>query len=112
MSTTLKGHIQELRSLADRMEKVLEKHPDAYLSTIEHGREEWMASSVHGTKFEFTSDPRYPGRTGSISLHAYEEVEGIRVYESGASRNAEYFFNELEKKDPEFYALLLSKVFA
>ena len=111
MSTTLKERIRELRSLADRMEKVLEKHPNAYLGPIAHGREEWLAPTVHGTKFEFTSDPRYPGRAGSISVHAYEEVEGIRVYASGAHRNAEYMFEELKKKDPEFYALLLSKVF-
>lgn len=112
MSTTLKERIEELGVRAETLKKVLEKHPNAYLSEIEHGRQVWVAASVHGTAFEFTSDDRYPGRAASISVHPYEEIEGVRIYEpAGCGRNAEYIFDELRKKDPEFYALLMSKVF-
>lgn len=51
MSITLKGRIEELRALADRMEKVLAKHPDAYLSPIEVGREEWVAAALTAKVF-------------------------------------------------------------
>lgn len=112
MSTTLEERIRELRTLADKLEKVRERHPHARLETIEYGREEWVAASAsNGPAFEFTSDPRYPGRVGSISLHRYEEVEGIRVYGTGASRNAEYMFGELQKNEPKLFAELMAKVF-
>lgn len=112
MSTSLKERIEELGSHAETLKKVLEKHPDAYLSAIEHGRQVWVAASVKGTAFEFTSDDRYPGRSASISVHPYEEIEGIRIYEpAGCGRNAEYMFDEMRKKDPDFYKALMERIF-
>ncbi len=112
MSTSLKERIEELGDRAEKLKKVLEKHPHAYLATIEHGREVWVAASVKGTAFEFTSDSRYPGRSASISVHPYEEIEGVRIYEPpGCGRTAEYIFDEMRKKDPDFYKALMEKVF-
>lgn len=113
MSITLKGRIEELRATANKLEKVLEQHPHAYLAPIEYGREEWVAiSASSGPGLEFTSDPRYPGRVGSISLHRYEEVEGVRVYAPpGTGRNAEHMFKELQKNEPELFKALMDKVF-